>query len=105
MTGTIKYVVPKAITANSATSANSATQATNAQHLLAQTLSGTSKETYVYSVGNTVYTSGNLEVPAYTKGIFICPGGNDAVIIGVTSSNKIFFAYRNGTSWNTARQL
>lgn len=102
MTGIIKYVVPKALTANSATSA---TQATNAYHILASTLSGTSTETYIYSVGATDYKSGNLTVPAYTKGIFICPGGNDAAIIGVTSANKLFFAYRNGTSWNAARQL
>ena len=54
---------------------------------------------YAFHCGSIV-PLGNIEIPTYSKGMFISNGGNDGVLFAIDVSNKLYIGFRNGANWN-----
>lgn len=54
---------------------------------------------YAFHCGSIV-PLGNIEIPTYSKGMFISNGGNDGVLFAIDVSNKLYIGFRNGANWS-----
>ena len=54
---------------------------------------------YTFHTGSIVPV-GNIEIPTYSKGIFVSNGGNDGALFAIDVSNKLYIGFRNGTNWS-----
>jgi hypothetical protein len=60
---------------------------------------------YSYFVDATsVIPLGNINVPNYSKGIFITNGGSDGCLLMVDPQCNLYVGFRNGSSW-TGRKI
>ena len=58
------------------------------------------QENYSYTFhAGSIVPVGNIEIPTFSKGIFISNGGNDGSLFAVDVSNKLYIGFRNGTTW------
>lgn len=59
------------------------------------------KENYSYAFHcGSIVPLGNIEIPTYSKGMFISNGGNDGVLFAIDVSNKLYIGFRNGANWS-----
>lgn len=54
---------------------------------------------YTFHTGSIVPV-GNIEIPTYSKGIFVSNGGNDGALFAIDVSNKLYIGFRNGATWS-----
>lgn len=66
----------------------------------------TSEERYSMpvSAGSIIPFPGGLIIPTYSKGMYVCNGGEDAAIIMVDVSNNLYVGFRNKVNW-TGRKI
>ena len=54
---------------------------------------------YAFHCGSIV-PLGSIQIPTYSKGIFISNGGSDGALFAIDVSNKLYVGFRNGANWS-----
>lgn len=71
----------------------------------AENISSLSSRTDSFLWNATATIPSTLNIPIYSKGIEVCNGGQDAVLMGVDAENNLMWGFRNNGNWTGIRRL
>lgn len=58
------------------------------------------QESYSYWINaDSAIPLGNITIPQYSKGIFVCNGGADGVLLMVDVNKNLYIGFRNSGKW------
>lgn len=58
------------------------------------------QESYSYWINaDSAIPLGNITIPQYSKGIFVCNGGTDGVLLMVDVNKNLYIGFRNSGKW------